>query len=227
MSYLGSEKNLIDDGFLIKTNDIFVTTKYLLNGEDLGKSYLTNNTAATSLTNGNYSLTLNPSWNFLGPKNYPDLSTTQYYIRGAACDSNGNLYVTGSITNIGGVSVSNLAKWNGKNWSSIGTLDWTDVSIYYRVPGIFYDSTADAIYVKGGKKYDIKSSIWSTLGNGFDALVYAYDSNNSILYAASSKAVARLDGNTWTTIGDVAGVYSMVYDPINSILYAGGGFTSI
>lgn len=38
-----------------------------------------------------------------------------------ALDSSGNLYVGGNFTTAGGVTVSNVAKWDGANWSALGT----------------------------------------------------------------------------------------------------------
>ncbi len=35
-------------------------------------------------------------------------------------DPSGNLYVGGSFTSAGGVTVNNIAKWNGTSWSAIG-----------------------------------------------------------------------------------------------------------
>ena len=35
--------------------------------------------------------------------------------------SGGNLYVGGGFSTIGGMSATNLAKWNGTTWSAFGT----------------------------------------------------------------------------------------------------------
>ena len=38
-----------------------------------------------------------------------------------AADSSGNLYVGGNFTTAGGVTVNNIAKWDGTAWFALGT----------------------------------------------------------------------------------------------------------
>lgn len=71
------------------------------------------------LTDGSYIYGLTQwdgaSWTRVGGITVPDFLEAS-----TLAGHNHALYVGGSFTSVGGISVSNLAKWDGTNWSSLG-----------------------------------------------------------------------------------------------------------
>jgi len=151
-------------------------------------------------------------------------------------DSDNNLYVGGSFTSAGGISGTKcLAKWDGSNWSSLGTVPNSVYTIQYGVD-------TDALYVGGLfnsvdslpntgllAKYTVSTSTWSSLGdftNGGDTVIYTlrYNNNDSVYVGGafvsngSGMAYRDSDGN-WTDLA--AGSYSF------SPSLGGGSFTAI
>ena len=57
------------------------------------------------------------NWSGLGPG--IDIGPGIYAI--SINQSNGDVYIGGSFTSVGGVSAINIAKWDGTNWSGLGT----------------------------------------------------------------------------------------------------------
>lgn len=81
-------------------------------------------------------------------------------------DSSNNIYIGGSFTNVGGVTVSNIAKWNGLTWSAMSG------GVNGAVYGLFADGTD--IYIAGaftavvsGANYIAKwdGSVYSVVGS--------------------------------------------------------------
>jgi hypothetical protein len=115
----------------------------------------------------------------------------------------GNLYAGGIFNQAGGLSATNAAKWNGGNWSSLGTGPCGGFS-HGEVQALAFD--------KSGHLY---------AGGFFGGTV------------AATTNVAEFDGNAWTLVGyGGAGIASGYTSPdvlclavdIAGILYAGGGF---
>ena len=85
-----------------------------------------------------------------------------------AADGN-DLYVGGSFTTAGGVSASNIAKWDGSNWSALGSgIGGGDVRALAASGGNVYVggvyTTAGSSSANNIAKWD--GSNWSTLGSG-------------------------------------------------------------
>lgn len=92
----------------------------------------------------------------------------------AAVAPNGDIYVTGSFTIIGGVAANRIAKWDGATWSALGTgLGGTGVHISIAPNGDLY--VGGSFTTAGGLNcYRIakwNGSSWSTIGatGGFSA----------------------------------------------------------
>jgi hypothetical protein len=86
-----------------------------------------------------------------------------------ALATNGELYAGGSFGSAGGVSVNNIAKWDGSAWSAVGSgLDGTVYALIFDNAGVLY---------AGGSMQDNLSkwdgSTWSSLGAGLNGPVYA------------------------------------------------------
>jgi hypothetical protein len=116
---------------------------------------------------------------------------------------NNELYVGGYFNNAGGVSVSNIAKWDGTNWSDVGG-GMTGVSLSYQ-------STVKSLAVYNNELY--ASGTFDSAG-GIPAL-----------------RLAKWDGVSWSAVGtglttttDFGEAMSMI--EFNSNLYIGGNIAS-
>lgn len=113
------------------------------------------------------------------------------------------LYVAGTFTTAGGVTVNRVAKWNGTSWSALGS------------------------GLGGGTTPTVDSLVVFDDGSG--ARLYA-GGNFTTSGATSVKYVAKWTGSAWTQVG--LGLAAQVYalavfnDGTGAKLYAGGSFTS-
>ena len=163
-----------------------------------------------------------------------------------------DLYAFGGFTNAGGITANGLARWNGANWSSFGTLNGA------RTRAI---SNAGSIYVCGDfniANYDTSSNVignhiirWDGLNwhglpgkpsNGTHLFVQAVETGSDGLYVGGffnavgttiARRIARWDGTNWFALGSgVDGLYngnSLAVRAIkarNNEVFVGGGFVS-
>ena len=162
------------------------------------------------------------------------------------------LYAGGIFSKASNVKASNIANWDGKNWSALGE----GTNGFINSMAVFDDGSGPALYVGGGfvEAGGVKANkiarwdgeTWSPLGSGTDASVRAmvvFDDglgDGPALYvggyfntAGGVKAskIARWDGETWSSLGSgtVGTVRAMVVfdDGLGGgpALYIGGGFT--
>jgi len=153
------------------------------------------------------------------------------------------LYVAGTFTNINGVGVTNLARWNGSTWSSIGfsgtaiALTSDGINLYvggaYTYPAVGGLTATNVGYWDGGA--------WHALGKGLgldngNSGVNSFALRSGLLYAggvftnSGSLLVTNLavwDGTSWSAVGGGANsiLYALAFN--GSDLYAGGVFTQI
>lgn len=174
-----------------------------------------------------------------GPYAWTNLDTgvdhTVFY--GLAYDGT-NLYAGGNFTNAGSIQVNFVAKWNGTNWSSMGsgmdarvlTLLLVETNLY--AAGDF--TTAGGVTANHVARWD--GSSWAPVGSGMNNSVLSLASDGTNLYAAGeftvaggvpANRVAMWDGANWSAVG------SGMTDPTNSVralafvgtnLFAGGIF---
>jgi hypothetical protein len=152
------------------------------------------------------------------------------------------LYLAGLFTNVNGVAVTNLAKWDGTSWSSIGfngmaTVLAVDGNNLY-VGGAFTNAAAGGLTVTNVGYWD--GNAWHALGNGLgiysgtsfgvnaialkSGLVYAgglFTNSGSLLMTN----LAVWDGTRWSAVGGGANnnVFALAFNGGN--LFAGGYFT--
>ena len=160
-------------------------------------------------------------------------------VRALAVDGGGNLYVGGGFYTAGGVWVDNIAKWDGSNWSALGSglaglmvmaLALDDRGNLYAGGSAGYGS---ALAVN---KWD--GSSWSTLGSGvyWGVEALAVDDGGNV-YAAGPEfisadgipvnRIAKWDGSSWSALGSGVndGIHALAADKAGN-LYAGGHFTA-
>lgn len=159
------------------------------------------------------------------------------------------LYVGGLFGNAGGATSSNIARWNGSSWSSLGA----GTNGFVRGMDAFDDGTGQALYVSGEfteaggapasrvAKWD--GANWSPVGAGMNGTVIELrtfdDGSGPLLYAAGTfttaggvpaRNIAKWDGSTWTDVGGSAdngsGVVELqvLDDGSGPALYVGGRF---
>lgn len=126
-------------------------------------------------------------------------------VRAVAIAPNGDVYVAGSFTQVGGVSARNIARWNGTSWSGLGTgLDDQVLSLALAPNGVVY---AGGYFSEAGgqpanriAKWD--GTAWSGLGTGTE---------NGVSGTISVSKVPK------------GGVQALAVAPTGE-LYVGGGF---
>ncbi len=152
-----------------------------------------------------------------------------------------DVYVGGSFTDAGGVANADyIAKWNGTNWSSLGSgLDGvvtamavSGTNVY--VGGLF--THAGGVAAKGIAKWD--GTAWSVLGTASDGgEIRAVAASGTDVYigghiytsATGANSIAKWDGTTWSALGTGTGLYGTVYaiDVNGTDVYAGGDFVNV
>jgi len=156
-------------------------------------------------------------------------------------DESGVLYVGGAFNKAGGNTVSNIAKWNGSSWSSLG--DGLNDIVHKVIVESSTSVYAGGEFTKSGTvtinyiaKWDGTS--WSNLGIGLNSKVRTLVKIGSDLYAGGEftatsdngitmRCVGKWDGSNWSAIGSGftgGGVYALA--EWGSTLYAGGYFTA-
>jgi hypothetical protein len=111
-----------------------------------------------------------------------------------------DIYVGGVFTNAGGTMVNNIARWDGNNWSALGS----------GVSGVgFSGPSVNALAISGTNLY--AGGSFSTAGG------------------ISARSVAKWDGNNWSALGDgVGSIFSA--GTVNALairgndVYVGGSF---
>jgi hypothetical protein len=195
------------------------------------------------------------SWSALGSGVSMTGSPVQPYVGDLISFDDGSgpaLYVSGRFNTAGGSPASYIAKWDGANWSPVGS--GFDVGV--GALAVFDDGSGPALYASvaftnGGVTANNiakwNGSSWSLLGSGFDAGVGALavfdDGGGPALYAGggftsaggvAANDIAKWNGSSWSALGGgmhglfTNGVFALaVYDAGSApALYAGGYFNS-
>ncbi|MBX7206724.1 MAG: hypothetical protein K1X78_00315 [Verrucomicrobiaceae bacterium] len=157
----------------------------------------------------------------------------------------GDLYAGGEFTAAGGVTVNNIARWNGSAWSALGSgVDAWVSSLAVTGSGNLYAggtfATAGGLAANCIARWD--GSSWFPLGSGMSGSssgsnprVSALAVSGSDLYAGgwfslaggvNVGGIAKWNGSTWSALGSgmISNVSALAANGNN--LYAGGWFSS-
>jgi hypothetical protein len=167
----------------------------------------------------------------------PSIPGTDGTVYAAVVDPSGNLYIGGGFTVAGGVIARNIAKWNGSDWSALGSGMNSEVFALALSGGTLYAggnfSTAGgstAIYIA-----QWSGSSWSALGSGMNGSVDALVVSGGTLYAGGSfttagssaaNRIAEWNGSSWSALGSGVNSTVQALAVSGSTLYAGGDFTN-
>ena len=151
-----------------------------------------------------------------------------------------SLYVGGLFTMAGNANVTNIARWNGAAWTSVGA----GLAGRVRALFVYNDGGGDALYAGGDFLGGIKrwnGVSWASLGTGANGPVYAIGSYNEgtgealfvggqfgVAGGVSALNVARFKNNAWSAVGSGLGAkvqaFAVFNDGTGSKLFAGGEF---
>ncbi|MFH0981994.1 MAG: thrombospondin type 3 repeat-containing protein [Planctomycetota bacterium] len=199
----------------------------------------------------NYIAKWNPSapgqWSALG-------SGMNFYVRAFTVFDDGTgpaLYAGGDFTLAGGVWAPFIAKWNGTQWSALGSGSGMNNWVFALT--VFDDGTGPALYAGG--EFTTAGGVtanwiakwngtqWSALDSGMNNVVRALtvfdDGTGPALYAGGyfgtaggvpANGIAKWNGTQWSALGSgmnaVVIALTVFDDGSGPALYAGGGFTT-
>jgi hypothetical protein len=182
------------------------------------------------------------AWSPLGPGILG--SGTSDFVCALTTLPNGDLVAGGAFSSAGGVSASNIARWDGASWSALGpgiggTFTPTVVTLAVLSNG---DLMAGGWYTSaGGVGADNiarwNGAYWSALGKGTNRYVYALmplpngglvaGGSFTIASGASAAYIARSDDGSWSALGSgMNGTVRALALLPNGDLVAGGEFTT-
>ncbi|MHC1726202.1 MAG: hypothetical protein AB9866_09380 [Syntrophobacteraceae bacterium] len=157
-----------------------------------------------------------------------------------AVDGSGNLYAAGAFTTAVEVPVNHIAKWNGNEWSALGSGIGGEVrALAIDGSGNLYAggafTTAGGVAANHIAKWN--GIEWSALGSGTAGAVraLAVDGNGNLYAVGDFSAaggvatgkIAKWNGNEWSALGTGMDgeVIALAVDGSGN-LYAGGTFTT-
>ncbi len=154
-----------------------------------------------------------------------------------ADDGAGNLYAGGDFTHIGGITTSNIARWDGTRWWPVGggvndrveCIAFGGGNLY--VGGVF--TSTGSTPASRVARWD--GTAWHAMGSGIIGwpLAIAVDGSNVFVAGTLSQAgglsvsnIARWDGTTWLPLGSGCNGTVETLLVHDGLLYAGGYFAS-
>lgn len=144
------------------------------------------------------------------------------------------VYVAGGFTAAGGHAVANVARWEGLNWSTLGSgLDGP----VYALCQFGGELVAGGQFNLGGSANVARwnGTQWLPLGQGIGGPVYALAADSGRLFAGGAFAaagsivasnVASWNGTTWAPLGGGVNGSVQALAAHGGILYAGGRFSA-
>jgi hypothetical protein len=161
--------------------------------------------------------------------------------RVAAVTFNGSdFYIGGTFTNAGGIAVSNIAKWNGSSWSSVGNANNSVYALASDGANLYAGGVFTNIGgINASRIAEWNGTSWAALGTGLNNTVAAAAWGSDGLYAGGGftasgasnvNYIARWDGANWVALG--TGTSNGVNNTVKAIavsgstVYVGGSFTT-
>jgi hypothetical protein len=161
-------------------------------------------------------------------------------VQALVVDNEGNLYAGGSFTSAGGNPANYVARWDGNNWSPLGSgmNDWVNALALDQDGNLYAGgrfTTAGGVAANHIASWDGQS--WSALGSGISGEVdaLALDQTGNLFAGGwfataggvSANRIARWNGTAWFPLGLGMndGVRDLVLDK-NGYLFVGGEFTT-
>jgi hypothetical protein len=151
---------------------------------------------------------------------------------------NGQLIVGGSFQAIGGDSVTNLARWDGAHWQTLGTGLLPQGEGYYPKGSVNALVVHAGLLYVGGSLVPASTGTWNSLatwdgatlspGRTTQAVISSLEEIGTQLYATtipSVPGVYRYDASNWTRIGNLADTSILTLTMFNGDLICGGDFT--
>lgn len=143
---------------------------------------------------------------------------------------NGDLVVGGDFQFASGLTVNNIARFNGSAWSAMGLgVNGKVFALAVTPAGDLIASggftTAGGMPARSVARWDGTS--WSPLGDGLPYQVYALSvlpSGRIVAGGGFPGNVAEWDGQAWSTLGNVGGFVSTLAVDSDGALVAGGSF---
>jgi hypothetical protein len=176
-------------------------------------------------------------WSALGT------GTSTGTVNAIAIDAAGNVYIGGTFATANGVTVNNIAMWNGSTFVALGATPGTNGTVSALAFG-----PDGSLYASGGTTFGgttcnhvakWNGSAWSALGGGANNQVSAlrvdasgklYAGGNFTLMGgiAGTARIAVWNGTAWLPLSTGANdvIYALTFG-LDGILYAGGLFTAI
>ena len=114
----------------------------------------------------------NPTFSDANWVGFDDLTGADGTVTATAVDGQGNLYIGGVFTKVGNTDAHRIAKWDGRQWSTLGG-------------GMDYGVQAFA-FSADGSVYAAGAFTWATNTDGTPITVYG---------------IAKWDGNHWSDLG--------------------------
>jgi len=154
------------------------------------------------------------SWSALGSGTGIDGDDPpQLSVNALAVDASGNVYAGGRFKTMGGVSVNNIARWDGTTWSALGNGMANVNAIALDGSGNVYAADSDDVSANGIYKWD--GNAWSPLGpvRLNRIAVLAVDAQGN-MYAGGDfprvgsvvvNKVAKWNGTAWSGMGNATG----------------------
>ncbi len=168
------------------------------------------------------------------------LSGVDGTVRATAVDDSGNLYIGGQFTIAGDLYITNIAKWDGAEWSGLGSgIVGSASACVYSLVVSGSDLYAGGVFNKAGGVAATNiarwnGNTWSAVGPGVSFTVYALALLGTNLYAGGSavspsNCLARWNGLFWSPLGPGVGgdaAYVAALAVWGTNLYVGGRFTT-
>jgi hypothetical protein len=141
---------------------------------------------------------------------------------------NGELYVGGTFTEIGGVNTNYLARWNGSAWSSVANL-----ITFLSADGFYANDTALFIGDGGRVRYWNGTNLFNLTGvsaSSFNSTAYSMTHFRDTLYvggffSSPFARIARWNGSEYEALTSGCNAQVSALHPFEDELFVGGNFT--